>query len=407
MSSLGNDIRSSIKSVGREWKQAKKASDRNDRVSRAHMSRMRSYRVHETTFRDAAMSVMLKAYNQASSNGKYYANARQVMYAARPMIIEIIGIEKWNDKTSQRYFHELLKDYIEDYDDSLRVVWDARGHLKEPHTQKKIGLGGAEVMQYREQRTNGKVAESDPIRYKLVSTVGPTHRYSAILFIEKEGFDIQLEDAGIAEKWDIAIMSSKGVPNAATCNVGAMAGVPVLALHDFDLAGFKIVRTLRRGTRLAHGIYENLIDIGFRLEDVADFEPEPVEYHQRNPKSYLRQCGATEEECHYLVTGRGVGQRVELNVLSTEQLITYLEKKFEEADIQKVVPDEEALRSAYTRAVYYREVIARAEEVIENSEEEAIPQNLQARIKDMLSEDPSQSWDNAIWNMASETDKMR
>jgi hypothetical protein len=406
MSNLTDDIKAGMKAVGSEWKRAKKnESNRDDRVTHYRMSRMR-YTVHETTIKEAAFQFMREAYNKASSNGKYYANARQIMYAARPLIINAIGPGKWDNDKSPVYFQTLLKDYIEDYDGTMKVVWDARGHLKEPHTKYEIGLGGADVMQYRTEQIGDQVNEAESIQFdKKIKTKGPTNRFGAVLFIEKEGFYEQLEDAGLLEKWDIAIMSSKGIPNAATCNVGSQIKVPILALHDFDLAGFKIVKTLRYGARLSSGIGSNLIDIGLRLEDVEGIDSEPVEYRQReDPKRYLRSCGATEEECNYLVSsghyGNWDGQRVEINMLTTEELIEFLERKFTEQGIKKVVPDEETLRKAYRRAVFCKTLEEKAEEIEIEQEDIGIPDGLMQTISDKLAEDPSQSWDEALWELA-------
>jgi hypothetical protein len=407
MSNLSDDIKTGMKAVGREWKKAKKRnSDRNDRVSRSFLSSMR-YHEPKKTLRDAAFKFMEQAYNKASSNGKYYANARQIMYAARPQIIDEVGIDAWDQDKTPIYFQSLLKDYIEESGANFKVVWDARGHLTEPHTQYEIGLGGAEVMKYRADQIGNFVYEKKPVSFDMrINTVGPVNRYGAVLFIEKEGFDEQLKDAGIMEKWDIAIMSSKGIPNAATCNVGAMVDVPVLALHDFDLAGFKIMNTLRNGARLSRGIH-NLIDIGLRLEDVNGLEPEPVIYKQReDPRIYLKSCGATSEECDFLVTGiynNWSGQRVEINMLTTEQLIAFLERKFAQSGVKKVVPDEETLRHAYRRAAFYLELKRKAGEIQDKQGELTIPDGLGNKINDSLAADPAQSWDEVVWELAEDS----
>jgi hypothetical protein len=408
MSKLSDDINAGIKTVGSDWRRAKKNdSDKSDRVSHSRISYMRSHEPR-ATIRDAAFKVMEQAYNAASSNGKYYANARQIMYAARPFILAEVGVDAWNDKTPV-YFQKLLKDYIEDKNPKMKVVWDARGHLREPHTNYEIGLGGIEVMQYRKDQTGTDVKEKEDIKFdKRINTVGPMNRYGAVLFIEKEGFYEQLEDAGLLEKWDIAIMSSKGIPNAATCDVGAMINVPVLVLHDFDLAGFKIVNTLRHGTRLSTGINNNLlIDIGLRLEDVEGLESEPVEYKQtEDPQHYLLSCGATPEECEFLVNGRGYkswrGQRVEINMLTTEQLINFLERKFVQYGVKKVIPNEEILSKAFRRATFCHEMKKKADEIQVEQEDLTVPDGLAQKISDSLSENSEQSWDEAVWDLADE-----
>jgi len=180
-----------------------------------------------------------------------------------------------------------------------------------------------------------------------------------------------------------------------------MVGVPVLVLHDFDLAGFKIVRTLRQGIRLASGI-ENLIDIGLGMEDVRGLDPEPVTYNQReSPRRYLKLCGATPEECDFLSH-----KRVEINMLSTEDLIKFLERKFIEYGVKKVIPDEETLRKAYRRAVFCQEMEEKANEIQIEQEDLTIPDGLAQKISDSLAENPAQSWDEVVWDLANEENKL-
>ena len=70
------------------------------------------------------------------------------------------------------------------------------------------------------------------------STRGPCDRFGAILFIEKEGFMPLFEAVQLAERFDLAIMSTKGVSvTAARQLVDELCGdheIPLLVLHDFD-----------------------------------------------------------------------------------------------------------------------------------------------------------------------------
>ena len=88
MSDISDSILAAIKSTTREFKAEKRKADRSDRLSRRSLGRMR-VRDYKISTRNAAFLVMEEAYNKVSSNGKYYANARQIMYAARPRILEL------------------------------------------------------------------------------------------------------------------------------------------------------------------------------------------------------------------------------------------------------------------------------------------------------------------------------
>jgi hypothetical protein len=229
-----------------------------------------------------------------------------------------------------------------------------------------------------------------------------------VLFIEKEGFDPILKDAGIAEKYDIAIMSTKGLPVGAACLLAhqfALQNIRVFVMHDFDLDGFKIVRTLRRGTRLAPGT--SVIDIGFRFEDIEGLQSEQVVYKQKkNPKSYLRLCGATEKEIDFLVKPSSYygwyGERVELNAMTSDELIAWLERKFYEHGISKLIPSDDILDKAYQRAVYQKRVKEETEKIRQGlkSEKVVIPADLKRQVVDKVLDDPGLSWDEAIWDIA-------
>ncbi len=70
-------------------------------------------------------------------------------------------------------------------------------------------------------------------------------RYQGVLYIEKEGFDPQLREADIANRFDLAIISCKGQSVTAArmyvdqaCRMGG--GVPLFTAHDMDKAGFEM-----------------------------------------------------------------------------------------------------------------------------------------------------------------------
>ena len=108
-----------------------------------------------------------------------------------------------------------------------------------------------------------------------VDTMGPAGRYGAVLFLEKEGFTQILEAAQIAERYDIAIMSTKGMSvTAARILVEELCGkrgLPLFVLHDFDVAGFSIRKTLTEsGERYQFRHKVNFVDLGLRLTDVEE-----------------------------------------------------------------------------------------------------------------------------------------
>ena len=254
------------------------------------------------------------------------------------------------------------------------------------------------------------VIEMDlPEVHNLIETKGPVNHFNNVLFIEKEGFTEILKDAEIPERYSMALMSTKGIPVDAACDLiraFVNKGVRVFVLHDFDLDGFKILRTLRIGTRLSSG--SDVIDIGLRMADIEGLPSEPVLYKQTvDPSYYLRHdCGATEEEAAFLVNehtyGAFKGNRVEINAMMSEELITWLEKKFEEHGVKKLIPDEEVVKAAYQRAVFLQRIQERIEELtweLENEEIE-LPPKLYAKVTKAMENGGTQSWDEVVWELA-------
>ena len=401
--SITADLAIAIKRVTRDWKKAKRRADKEDNVSSGEFRRLSHRNV--VSIRNAAFEIMEEAYNKASSNGKYYAKARQIYYQARPTILERTG----RSQLDSRYFTQtVLKDYIEETDVEWRVIWDDRGHFTEPHTGISIGVGGKDVHDYLSQRRNTLEQVSEGNSYiikKLLQTAGPKFRYKSILFIEKEGFNEILEEAKIAETFDLAIISTKGIPVKAACDLlfELSDATTVYVVHDFDLAGFKIVKTLREGTRLSEGI--EVVDLGFRLEDVKGLPTEPVKERGKDLAFYLFECGATKDEIRFLLRpqdAKGIGQRVELNAMTTEQFITWLIRKLREHGAGKVVPDLNVLKQTYVRAARVQETSRRIEEV-ENEvmkRKVAFPPRLSHLVGHELQKHPTQSWDSAVWKLA-------
>ena len=73
-----------------------------------------------------------------------------------------------------------------------------------------------------------------------------------MLFIEKEGFDDLFDAVQLRERYDLAIMSTKGMSVTAARELVdgyGQAGIPVFVLHDFDKSGLSIAHTLGTSSR--------------------------------------------------------------------------------------------------------------------------------------------------------------
>ena len=180
--------------------------------------------------------------------------------------------------------------------------------------------------------------------------------------------------------------------------------VTILVLRDFDKAGFSIVHTLKSNTRRwKYETAPNIIDLGLRLSDVEqmDLASEDVTYDSKvDPRINLMDSGASEDEAAFLVnSGRPKawhGKRVELNAMTSPQLVKWLESKLNQFGVSKVVPDEDTLTHAFKRAhyiAYINKAIRKASEIYD--ETVSVPDDLSYRVRERI-EGRSLSWDDAI-----------
>ena len=214
MKSFAGSLASAVQKTTKDWAAIKKKEERDRRSAARLREKYTVGRSLPTTIKEAAYAVMPEAYRKAGG-GRYAVNARQLMYAATPAIQEQTG-QPLNDA----YFTQtLLPDYISahpaetaDWD----VVYDARGHLSEPHTGTHINLGTLGVRKYLSGMKGEPDLSIEPPEFSAdFPTSGPKNRFGSVLYIEKEGFLPLLEQAKFAERYDLAIMSSKGMGTTA------------------------------------------------------------------------------------------------------------------------------------------------------------------------------------------------
>ena len=240
-----------VEAVTAKWAKQRKAEERHASARLRREAALASRGEERVTTKQAAYDAMPSAYMKASANDTLPAKARQVMYAARGTIQERMG-KPLND---QHFCQMLLPDFMAEYPELTRdwkIVWDARGHLVEPHTQRTVPLGTLEVRDYL--RSAREPVWSNPsLRCPQLGTSGPSHRYGGLLFVEKEGFNELFRAVRLAEQFDIAILSTKGM-SVTACRelvdeLCSRYSIPLFVLHDFDKAGFSIAATLQRDTR--------------------------------------------------------------------------------------------------------------------------------------------------------------
>jgi hypothetical protein len=411
-----------IASAAKPWTKYK------SKMAREQMASFRRYDEHQkqaarhrynATSAANVPGVMAAAYFKASGNGQYPANARQIMYAIRGVIIEMVGKAKPWKKTSS-FTQIILPDYLDAHPDETGtwdVVFDDRGHFAEPHTGIRLGLGTVAVREYVAEWTGEDHAIATDAKHlkdrDRLETKGPLHRFRFALFIEKEGFQSLLDRAQFAERYDLAIFSTKGMSTtAARSLVEALAvqGVVILTLHDFDKSGLKIHHTLTHDTRrYRFKVRPTVIDLGLRLSDVEalGLESEAVEYSSAvDPREDIRASGGTQAEADFLVSGgkpKGWhGARVELNAMTSVQFVEWLDEKLVAAGVTKVIPEGDILANAYQRVRRAAMVEAKTAAIVSevNRLKIELPDGLKASVEHLIQHTPALSWDAAIARIA-------
>jgi hypothetical protein len=175
-------------------------------------------------------------------------------------------------------------------------------------------------------------------------------------------------------------------------------------LHDFDRSGFSICGTLGADSR--RYVFENnlktkFVDIGLRLADVEamGLQSEPVAPMPRREwaarAETLRRHGATPEEIEFLREGR-----VELNAMTSRQLVDFIEAKLREYGVKKVIPDDDVLERQARRCIEQRmiaEAISKARKKIAGRVKKTLaPEGLRQKVPKLLERSPRLPWDIAV-----------
>jgi hypothetical protein len=403
------DILGVTKQVTKEWTKQRKAEERG----RSRRTRMYIYS-DRVNFTEVADAILPKAYRHASGGGKYTVSKRQLYYASREAFAEATG-----RPLDYAYFAGTLLVQYQNRHPAMgwKITADPRGTLTLPNTRYGANVpcgtipidnylaGGSRAVEPFADVKNLKAPVEWPSR-------APHQRYQAVLYIEKEGFGPLLEEAQIAERFDLAILSCKGMSVVAArkfvdhvCYEGG--GVPLLVAHDFDKSGFEIAQRLvsvsdhaEEADRVTYHFRHDIqmIDVGLRLADVGKYELEDEEcdFKGHFPADSL----ATKDEQQYLRSGR----RVELNAFTSPQFIEWVETKLTENGIaERLIPDDAVLAKAWKRAVavaHLNLAVAKARKrAVAEAEKAPVPDGLREQVRKAMRDKPA-AWDRALYKMA-------
>ncbi|MBU4270800.1 MAG: hypothetical protein KKA28_02890 [Planctomycetes bacterium] len=272
---------------------------------------------------DAVFSVMEQAARDTSGDGRIVFPIRNLYYSVRPLLGELACKLKWP------WFQKVVGKYEREHGLIPLMYRDPRGFLIEPHTGNIIPLGTREVDRYE----------------------FPEYLYDKIMYVEKKGFLSTFKYAGIAEKYDLAVVCAEGYATRAAKTL-LSAGqeqrdMTLLCLHDADPYGYNIARTLQEATEACPNHNISVIDLGLELQEALDLglDTEPFIRKKALPAALefneIEEAYFTGEEKWQ--DGKRVWQcqRIELNALAKnpDEFIAWIVAKLKRHGLtKKLVP---------------------------------------------------------------------
>jgi hypothetical protein len=259
-----------------------------------------------------------EAVKQTSGDGQYEFSIRQLFYVVRPMVAE------GNKELLYGNFTKVVGDYETEHGPLLGMYRDPRGVLYHPHLRQEIPLGTRAVDGYER----------------------PAWMFNKVVYVEKEGVVSILRQARWPERHDCALMSAKGFASRAARDVLDLLGttgepLTFFCAHDADAAGTMIYQALQDATAARPARKVKILNLGLEpWEGVAmDLPVESPEHKGRQPVAryvHARDDGAKWAE--WLQSNR-----IELNAMTTPQLIAWLDGKMAEHGQGRLVPPAEVL----------------------------------------------------------------
>jgi hypothetical protein len=179
----------------------------------------------------------------------------------------------------------------------------------------------------------------------------PYYYFNKVLYIEKEGIITILKEAGWPERWDCVLMSSKGYASRAARDLIDLLAetsepIQVFCVHDCDADGTMIYQVLCEATRARPERKIEIINLGL---DVTEAEVMGLQVEKlkegKKARPVADYCDSADKE--FLAS-----YRVELNAMTTPQLIEWLDNKMiRQANEFKVVPPEDVVMTSLKNEV--------------------------------------------------------
>jgi hypothetical protein len=272
--------------------------------------------------KDVVLEHLDEAIANASGDGEYRFNERQIFYQLRPIVLEETG-----QPLLISNFKGILTDYENEHGEIEGMYREPRGSIYHPHRDETIPLGTLTVEAYER----------------------PQWTFNKLVYIEKEGFSEALKDNGWPERHDCAPMSSKGfTTRAARDLVDKLAEhdepCTIYCVHDADAWGTMIYQTFQEATRARRARKVRIVNLGLEpWEAIADgLQVEDIDKAEKHKPvaGYVLERVDGDHWDEWLQT-----HRVELNAMTTPEFIAWLDRKMAEHGDGKLIPPPEVLEA--------------------------------------------------------------
>ncbi len=337
-------------------------------------------------------AVLREAYDVASSDGEPVSQ-RDLHYALREVYgSRLSRVLERDSKGAYNYFFiaTLLPDYRHEVDPLPLVFSSARGHIYEPHTRKVYELGG-------------------PVPHEV-----PLNQYDKVLYVEKEGWWAPVRNSGVTERYDMAVVTSKGYSTEAQrlllAQLGNGRNYQILVLHDADRDGYPIARTLGEATKRMRHHHVDVVDIGLRYDEALKLGLRAEEFEAKTNSISADVAAAltpTEREA-FLTPPR---LRIELNAIDRPDRAAFVDRALRDAGIhEKLIPPDDVLAAEARNRLRWaiQEIINERldmETIVTTITNELLDgvtgdtAALRQRIKQAFARRPERSWALALGNI--------
>ena len=300
---------------------SRQSADRREQraATRHDKARTATQATPKVSKKDAVFTVMREAIAQARGAEGLSFSSHTLFYKIRPLALKLLPAAT---KLKAPYVEQkLIPDWERENGPIQGLYREPRGTLHHPHDPggiRDVRLGTREVQRY----------------------IPPKLSYNKILVIEKTGLWPPVRESGIAEQYDMAVITNEGYGTEACRELLAKmpAGdVQIFVLHDADPYGYNIARTLGEETARMPDHRVKVIDLGLSVDDALakGLDSEPDTRDAALPARILPHLSDTArtwftgEPFAWHSNGKPAKwryQRVELNAFSSPELIAYIKE---------------------------------------------------------------------------------